>query len=449
MDNPDNIILINPVGCDGSSVKTENTNVGLASLDAYLKQHQITSTIINSTDIDQYRDRSDVFGISVMDHSYEHALELSESLKDKTLIWGGWTATALAEKILTDHAPVDYVILREGEERLRALIESFQRPDAFDKIDGIAFRDSKGKVTVRAAEKHLDMDILPFPEERAVLSDRVVFVELSRGCYGGCRFCQDVSVMRYKSAERLAEEFQHWLKKGYTEFYVGNANSLANGNLLSQMADRIEALGLHVRLHFVGRPDDVLRNADSIEKLFASPLIDMAKIEIGIEADSQRMLDILGRGTTPEINRSAIRRLEELREKYSPDTGLHCNMILFSHYSITMEELIQNIRFIGDFAPHTRNGVGGHLFGIAGTPIWDELHEKGFPPLEKLGMRIIRSEFSDPDVKELYRRIVTRLSQLCKKDPNILSLTNVLHDEVMSLYNFGDLEQAVKEYPFE
>ena len=136
MDNPDNIILINPVGCDGSSVKTENTNVGLASLDAYLKQHQITSTIINSTDIDQYRDRSDVFGISVMDHSYEHALELSESLKDKTLIWGGWTATALAEKILTDHAPVDYVILREGEERLRALIESFQRPDAFDKIPG-------------------------------------------------------------------------------------------------------------------------------------------------------------------------------------------------------------------------------------------------------------------------------------------------------------------------
>ncbi|MBD3309452.1 hypothetical protein GF339_23865, partial [candidate division KSB3 bacterium] len=42
----------------------------LAVLDPYLKQHGINSRVISSSEIDQYIDQAEIFGISVMDHVY-------------------------------------------------------------------------------------------------------------------------------------------------------------------------------------------------------------------------------------------------------------------------------------------------------------------------------------------------------------------------------------------
>ncbi len=70
------------------------SNSALAILDPYLKQHGVKCLIVSSSKIDQYLDHADVFGISVMDHSYFQARKLTEKLRRKTVIWGGWTATA-------------------------------------------------------------------------------------------------------------------------------------------------------------------------------------------------------------------------------------------------------------------------------------------------------------------------------------------------------------------
>ena len=82
--------------------------------------------MISGSQLDHYLDQADVFGISVMDHSYFTAQQLTQKLRDKTVIWGGWTSTALPEFILQENPDVDYVILQEGEKRLVTLLQSFQ-----------------------------------------------------------------------------------------------------------------------------------------------------------------------------------------------------------------------------------------------------------------------------------------------------------------------------------
>ena len=377
-------------------------NNALAILDPALKQAGFRSQIVNSSEIDQYLDQADVFGISVMDHTYRAARNLTKRLQGKTVIWGGWTATALPEHILTENPGVDYVILQEGERRLVSLLRSLKQPELFDAIDGIAYRDQQGKICVRPPEGFVDMNELPLPNDMAIQDD-FVFVELARGCYGGCGYCQEHSKMRFKNAVKTAEEIQYWHERGFAKFYLGNANSLANAPLLRTLMDELEARALPIEFCLVGRPEDVLRNYDLLERIFKNSVQRLSTIEVGIEANAQRLLDLLGRKGSPETNRKAVAALKELRQKYSPDTRILANMILFSHYDMTLEELAANIRFIGEHGC-TKDVMALNLYGVAMTPIWKEMRARGFRTNPHKGLQIQEYAFTDETVNRLFQK---------------------------------------------
>lgn len=117
------IVLINPKPMLSHSVKAPN--VGLCTIEAYLAKHGYRCCIISLSEIDRYIEKSEVFGISVLDQSYREAQVLTRKLKNKTVIWGGWTATAVPEYILNENKGVDYVVMQEGEYRLNQLLPEF------------------------------------------------------------------------------------------------------------------------------------------------------------------------------------------------------------------------------------------------------------------------------------------------------------------------------------
>ena len=289
------------------------SNSGLAVLDPYLRQHGINSMIVKSSELDQYIDRADVFGFSVLNFNYATAQELTQRVREKTIIWGGWAPTAVPELMLRENPDLDYVIVQEGEKRLLSLLRSFTQPELFETIDGIAYRDD-GTIIVRPPTEFVDMNELPRSTSLATVEE-VVFIEIARGCYGGCYYCQDVSTMRFKRACKAVDEIQEWHAEGYTIFHLGNANSIANGRLLQEVLEELEARNLRVRLSMLGRPEDILRNADVIERIFQSEIVRPCAVELGIEANSRRALDLLGRRTTPEINQKAVTTLLEFRGK--------------------------------------------------------------------------------------------------------------------------------------
>ena len=437
------IILINT----DSITSVQNSNAGLASLESYLNYNGFSCVTIKKEEIDSYINKSDIFGISVLDHTYVTSQKLTEKLRDKTVIWGGWTATALPEFVLKENPGVDYVVLEEGERRLLRLLKSFRDNEKFSDIDGVAFRDARGKIVVRPPTEFMDMNELSVPTELAVSGD-LVFVELSRGCYGKCAYCQEVRKMRFKSAQKAAGEIEYWSRKGYRHFYIGGANSIANGPLLREFVQELEQMDLCVELNLVGRPEDVLRNYDVLEKIFKSRTIHLSAVEVGIEANTQHALDLIGRGITPQINRKATDALVRLRERNSPSTAIHANIILFPHFEMTMDDFVENVRFIGDYRC-SRNTVAPYLFGLANTPVWHEMKSRGFRMQPEYGLKITGYPFSDRDVDRLFRKLIWIPSKDWIHDcssVNFVEAMHQYHDKVMTFYNSGDIKNSVMDF---
>ena len=428
-----------------------SSNSGLAILEPVLRRSGLTCLQINASELDKYIDITDVFGFSVFDHTYPIAQGLTQRLLDKKVIWGGWTPTALPEFVLEYNPAVDFVILEEGEKRLPSLLKSFRDPSLFDSIDGIAYRDTSGRIQVRRPRTNVDMNALPLPNELSILND-IVFVELSRGCYGQCHYCQESYKMRFKNASRVVEEIQQWYDRGKDRFYIGNANSLANGPLLHEVIDELEGKQLAVELSLVGRPNDVIRNRDVLERVFKSPNLRLGFVEIGVEANTQNALDLLGRRSTPEINRKAITHLLKLRDTYSPGTEVMANMILFSHFDMTLEDFIANVCFIGEFGC-SRDVTTLRLCGLANTPIWDAMKERGFVPDPAWGLQIANYRFTDDVVDQLFRKFTAHFrSMLTIPNGTGLELSSVAaakrwaHDKVVEFYFSGDILGSIKAF---
>ena len=434
------IILINP----DTMSSTPNTNIGLASLESFLKNKGLSCLTIKGWEINNYLDKSEVFGISVLDHTYVTAQKLTQRLRDKTVIWGGWTAKALPEFILKENPGVDYVVLGDGERCLVRLLGSLQAPEKLREIDGIAYRDDRNLIAVRSPIEFMDMNELSFPTDLAVFNDLVYF-ELTRGCYGHCNFCQEVSKMRFKSAQRAAEEIEYWNGKGYSCFYIGNANSIANGHLLREFLQELEGRDLQVALMLVGRPNDVLRNHEILKMFFKSKTVQLTNIEIGFEANTQYALDLLGRGTTPELNREAIEALISLKERYSPSTDIHANIILFPHFDMTIDDFVENVRFIGDYQC-SKSTMTPHLIGIANTPVWHEMKARGFEVQKTAGLRIWEYPFSDRDVQRLFRKLIEIPLRESQYGVSYATMWYPLHDKLLDFHNAHDIKNAVMDF---
>lgn len=351
---------------------------------------------------------------------------------------------------MQENPAVDYVILQEGEERLLQLLKSFRRKELLAQIDGIAACDDGGNVVVRPPLKYMDLDTLPIPTDMVILKG-MVFLGFSRGCYGGCRFCQEKNRMRFQSPLKAAEEVQYWYDRGCRHFYIGNANSIAGGKRLGDLVREIESRNLPVRLTLVGRPNDVVRHRAVLEEIFQRRVIHLDAVEVGIEANTQHMLDLLGRGTTPELNKNAMETLLALKSEYSPDTRIHANMILFSHFDMSLVDFVENVRFIGDYEC-SRTVLSLQVYGLPGTPLWQDMMNKGFKPNQQFGLAIADYPFSDKDVDRLFRKLVydARMAIARQKldydfDDDI-AFRYQCHDKLMEFYRSGDILDSVREY---
>ncbi len=424
----------------------KDLSLGLASIDSYLKSKGRNSVVINSNNVDAYIDKSEIFGFSILDHTHHIAREITSKLKDKTVIWGGATATSLPEYLLKENPALDYVILSEGEERLLQLLESFENPGVFDNIDGIAFRDSVGQIVIREAVTFMDMNDLPLSMNLVQLGD-LIMVDMTRGCYGRCGYCQETFKMRFKSPENTVRDIAHWYEKGYRKFYLGNANSVANGKLLSDVIDLLEEKELEIQLCIVGRPNDYHRNIELIERIFRSKILKIHILEIGVESNSENGLKLLGRNIPKKINNEMMKRLLLFKEQYSPGTNVMANMILFPHFDMVLDDFIENVRFIGEYRC-SRFTLSPRVIGLSNSAIWKEMRKKGFGAISD-GLRIVQYNFTDPVVDKLYKKLKSEIDESIKKD-NLENNSSVfmdrLHDKIIEFYESGNIEATVLEY---
>jgi len=102
---------------------------------------------------------------------------------------------------------IDYVVIGEGEETIKELLEAVEGTRKIDHVEGIAYL-KKGAPVLTAERKVLtDFDRLPLPDFSLVRYARIRIypVERIRGCGMNCEFCTVKARPRCASPERLLE----------------------------------------------------------------------------------------------------------------------------------------------------------------------------------------------------------------------------------------------------
>lgn len=286
-------------------------NLGILYLAASLKRESFEVEVIDLRSLsgwDAYADRianngSQAVGVYVNTPNYVAGLKACELAKGlgKTVIAGGPHATTAPES-LTGSGFVDYVIKGEGERSLVELLNGLNsgiRPSA-NIIEGLLTEN---------------LDDLPFPDRslydvRTAISpvnnfpflDNGLVIMCSRGCPFHCAFCQPLARkmfgnrVRFRSPSNVLAELKE-LVKGYGVKYISFQDDTftVRKKWVLELCGLILESNLKIQWSAQSRVDTL-----DEEMLAAMKKAGCVCLFFGFESGSQKILDFLNKGITPE-----------------------------------------------------------------------------------------------------------------------------------------------------
>lgn len=224
--------------------------------------------------------------------------------------------TALPEETFALSQQLEVIIMGEPEQTALELISA----DALDNVAGISYRKNgiiKHNPPRPAIE---DLDSLPFPAWDLIqrdlyklpLSDKpFLLLATNRGCPFKCKFCADHVYygrkLRKFSPQRIVDEIEHDIKEiGVKEFLFWAESFTLDRQHAIAVAEEIISRKLEIGWVCNSRVDQVDR-----EMLEAFKRAGCWMIGFGVESGSQRMLDLMRKGTTLEQSREAVKTAQE------------------------------------------------------------------------------------------------------------------------------------------
>ncbi len=214
------------------------------------------------------------------------------------LVLGGAALSALREdELLTACSYVDAILVGEGEPAAVALCSD--RP--FVEVPGIVYRSPSG---IRRNKRSWTVSLhgLPPPDFSYLPLGRyfnpcpVLPVLFSRGCrWRKCRFCShnaSFAGYRRKNAKAFVDELEGYQRMhGARHFYL--ADQYVEAEDLDGVTEEILRRRMEVFFHVMGRPIEG-HTPERLNKLFQAGC---RWICWGVESGSQRLLDLINKGT--------------------------------------------------------------------------------------------------------------------------------------------------------
>lgn len=303
------ILLINP-SSDFLINEKVFPSLGLLYLSAYLKKHDYQDVSLidmndgkplpNSVDVD-------IVGFYSNTPQFPAVIKLVREIKkincaeDPIYVLGGPHVSGRPEDAMGEF---DVAVTGEGE---RALLNIVRRKELLVKQDRIV-RYSYMK----------DIDVLPFPDRGMIdvrsykyfLEGRSATTAISsRGCSYGCKFCANNAwgkTLRMRSPRNVFEEIKMLKDKhGYGAFMFFDDTMTVSKKRMGEICELLKGLKIVYRCFI--RSDTVDRNI--LEKMRESGCVEVG---IGLESGSQRILDIVNKGTKVEKNMEIVKLCRDL-----------------------------------------------------------------------------------------------------------------------------------------
>ena len=333
----------------------------------------------------------DVVGFACYIWNRELTLKLAAALKKAlpgiVVVLGGPEVSADAVSLLLQQPCVDYVVQGEGEASVPGLLAQLECRKIIS-VPGIARRTADGVELNGGACYVEDLDSLPFPyneAELALLDNRILYYESSRGCPYSCSYCISASSkgVRHRSVDKVCQEMQFFLDHQVRQvkfvdrtFNVVPAHYQAIWRFL---ADRPGLTNFHFEI-----VADRLR-PDEIEWLASVPP-GLFQFEIGVQSTCEKTLQAIGRQNDWQRLRQNVQALLQPHNIH-----LHLDLIVGLPFE-GLPEFRQSFNAVYGLRPHMLQI--GFLKMLPGTPLRSQAEEYGMiylehPPYEILANRFI------------------------------------------------------------
>ena len=229
------------------------------------------------------------------------ALKIAKELlpQVKIIVFGGIFFTYNTNAVY-ENPFIDYVIIGEGEEALKAILENI--PDS--EIPGICYKYNMQGVKAKPKIFNDNLDSLPFPARHLIDNNlykndvtgktRTV-IKIARGCPFNCFFCsaslQSGLKVRKRSVDNIIEEIEECIEKYNIHDFIFQSDILGiDKNWLKNLCDKIISEKLNITWSVSSRGDIVTEeDADLMYRAGCR------SVDIGVESGSQMILDKIGK----------------------------------------------------------------------------------------------------------------------------------------------------------
>ncbi|HZD59044.1 MAG TPA: cobalamin-dependent protein, partial [Anaerolineae bacterium] len=273
--------------------------------------------------------RPDAVGITAYTATVKAAIEVLKSAKEAMpkviTIIGGVHPTHMATEVLANSA-IDYVVRGEGEETLPELLACLNAGDHPEKVAGLSFVDRSNEGIVvntpcRPLIQDLDSlriawDLIDWPtyHYRTKPGSRLAIASWARGCTEACTFCSQHKMWRRtwraRNPEAIIAEMRMLKERyGIDTLEVADEYPTLDRQRWEYILDRLIEENLGIELLVETRADDIIRDADILDKYRAAGILHMY---VGVESVRQDRLDLMRKNLRVEESRRAIELLNEV-----------------------------------------------------------------------------------------------------------------------------------------
>lgn len=212
------------------NAKYIHTSLSIRYLKAYaapdyeveLAEYTIKDPAMNIV-TDLHTKKPDILGFSCYIWNIEETIKIIKMMKkinpSLVIVLGGPEVTYDTREWMESISEVDFIIIGEGEQSFKQLLDELNGERNFSAVSGIAYREN-GTVHIKPQRNKIDLKELPSPfrfeEDLSHLAKRVTYIETSRGCPFSCQFClSSIEVgVRYFDREKVKNDIRFLMNNG-------------------------------------------------------------------------------------------------------------------------------------------------------------------------------------------------------------------------------------------
>jgi len=366
-DEPPRVLLVDPYMSRSDPMERKFVelypSLGLLQLGAFLRAR---GTDVSMVDLTFARDltplsralrseRPQLVGVHTKTLTFDRSVEIAAEAKaaGAFVVAGGPDSATRVESYLD--AGFDAVVPGEGELTLLELSQKVRAGQALGAIPGLVQR-REGQL-VRGPHRPFlkELDALPLPawdmvdmerylgEWQKRTGERRAAVLTSRGCPFDCSWCSKPTfgrTYRQQSPARVVEELMA-LQARYRVDYVRFCDDVfgISRPWIDELIRRMSEAELDLQFECLARVD--LLKPDLLHSLRE---VGLARVYVGVESGSQKMLDLMNRGTKlHQVERTAAAlRAEGIRQFW---------FLMLGYPGETLEDIEATLRLFRKFSP--------------------------------------------------------------------------------------------------